>query len=87
MSHVSLVQGPQAGEQRRPRLVSAHKVGLGLADGLIKDTYEVLSPLHRLHEASGTAASQIGACPGFSGRVLFRRRSHSYCLRAWMAGK
>ena len=31
-----------------PRLVFAHKAGLGLTDGFIKNTYEVLSPLHRL---------------------------------------
>jgi hypothetical protein len=30
------------------RLVFAHKAGLGLTDGFIKNTYEVLSPLHRL---------------------------------------
>jgi hypothetical protein len=30
------------------RLVFAHKPGLGLTDGFIKNTYEVLSPLHRL---------------------------------------
>lgn len=30
------------------RLVFAHKTGLGLTDGFIKNTYEVLSPLHRL---------------------------------------
>lgn len=31
-----------------PRLLFAHKTGLGLTDGFIKNTYEVLSPLHRL---------------------------------------
>jgi len=30
------------------RLVFAHKAGLGLTDGFIKNTYEVLSPLNRL---------------------------------------
>jgi hypothetical protein len=30
------------------RLVFAHKAGLGLTDGFIKNTYEVLSPLQRL---------------------------------------
>ncbi len=30
------------------RLVFAHKPGLGLTDGFIKNTYEVLSPLNRL---------------------------------------
>ena len=30
------------------RLVFAHKPGLGLTDGFIKNTYEILSPLHRL---------------------------------------
>ena len=30
------------------RLVFAHKDGLGLTDGFIKNTYEVLSPLQRL---------------------------------------
>jgi hypothetical protein len=30
------------------RLVFAHKAGLGLTDAFIKNTYEVLSPLHRL---------------------------------------
>ena len=37
---------PQAGAEAR--LVFAHKAGLGLTDGFIKNTYEVLSPLHRL---------------------------------------
>ncbi len=37
---------PAAGSDSR--LVLAHKAGLGLTDGFIKNTYEVLSPLHRL---------------------------------------
>ena len=37
---------PTAGSDSR--LVFAHKADLGLTDGFIKNTYEVLSPLHRL---------------------------------------
>jgi hypothetical protein len=37
---------PAAGSDSR--LVFAHRSGLGLTDGFIKNTYEVLSPLHRL---------------------------------------
>ena len=37
---------PQAGAEAR--LVFAHKAGMGLTDGFIKNTYEVLSPLNRL---------------------------------------
>ncbi len=35
-------------EEARARLVFAHKIGCGLTDGFIKNTYEMLSPLHRL---------------------------------------
>jgi Family of unknown function (DUF5696) len=38
----------KAPEDAQPRLVFAHKAGCGLTDGFIKNTYEVLSPLHRL---------------------------------------
>jgi len=37
---------PAAGSDSQ--LVFAHKAGLGLTDGFIKNTYEVLSPVHRL---------------------------------------
>ena len=38
----------KAPEDAQARLVFAHKAGCGLTDGFIKNTYEVLSPLHRL---------------------------------------
>lgn len=38
----------QAPEGSQARLVFAHAAGRGLTDGFIKNTYEVLSPLHRL---------------------------------------
>jgi hypothetical protein len=38
----------KAPEETQDRLVFAHKAGCGLTDGFIKNTYEVLSPLHRL---------------------------------------
>ena len=38
----------RAPEDAQGRLVFAHKAGYGLTDGFIKNTYEVLSPLHRL---------------------------------------
>jgi hypothetical protein len=38
----------KAPEDAQARLVFAHKAGYGLTDGFIKNTYEVLSPLHRL---------------------------------------
>ncbi len=38
----------KAPRDAQARLLFAHKAGLGLTDGFIKNTYEVLSPLHRL---------------------------------------
>jgi hypothetical protein len=38
----------KASENAGDRLLFAHKAGVGLTDGFIKNTYEVLSPLHRL---------------------------------------
>ena len=38
----------KAPQDAQARLVFAHKAGSGLTDGFIKNTYEVLSPLHRL---------------------------------------
>jgi hypothetical protein len=38
----------KAPEDAQARLLFAHKAGCGLTDGFIKNTYEVLSPLHRL---------------------------------------